>query len=380
MPVVPNEVEEPSEGWGVPGLHLGRLRLCGAWRLSGLGDVAGDAVPGDGLAECAADDRVDVADGAGGQTARLAVASAMVEELGVEAVEDPGVELLETDAADAGAALAVASTIAVSVVLLVTRIHVAELADSDELSSGYRSLQLLGTALVGVPAFIGAFWGAPLVARELEAGTHRLAWTQSVTRRRWLATKLAIAGAIAVVVSGVFSLLFTWWSLPFDRLGNRIGTANFGQRGIAPIAYALFALVLGTLLGTVIRRTQPAMAATLAGFFVVNTPQHLPVESSSPPSRTQYVQVSVGARLVIRADFYRTSTGGVGYGLPAALYPTRLQRATHPAVGEVVTPEVVSLLQRSRGECKRRAANVGRRTAGHLHGRSPLEQDRSIQP
>jgi hypothetical protein len=167
------------------------------------------------------------------------------------------------------AALAVASTIAVSVVLLVTRTHVAQLADSDELSSGYKSLQLLGTALIGVPAFIGAFWGAPLVARELEAGTHRLAWTQSVTRRRWLATKLAIAGAIAVVVTGVFSLIFTWWSLPFDRLGNRIGTANFGQRGIAPIAYALFALILGTLLGTVIRRTLPAMAATLAGFFVV---------------------------------------------------------------------------------------------------------------
>jgi hypothetical protein len=67
----------------------------------------------------------------------------------------------------------------------------------------------------------------------------------------------------------VFSLLFTWWSAPFDRFGNRIGTANFGQRGIAPVAYALFALILGTLLGAIIRRTLPAMAATLAGFFVV---------------------------------------------------------------------------------------------------------------
>jgi hypothetical protein len=160
-------------------------------------------------------------------------------------------------------------TAAVVVVLLVTRDHVAARAGSEELSTGYESLRLFGTALVGVPAFIGAFWGAPLVARELEAGTHRLAWTQSVSRRRWLATKLAIAIAWAVVVTGVLSLLFTWWSLPFDRLGNRIGTANFGQRGIAPIAYAVFALILGTLLGTLIRRTLPAMAATLAAFFVV---------------------------------------------------------------------------------------------------------------
>ena len=46
--------------------------------------------------------------------------------------------------------------------------------------------------LAVVPAVVGAFWGAPLVARELEAGTHRLAWTQSVTRGRWLATRLGL--------------------------------------------------------------------------------------------------------------------------------------------------------------------------------------------
>jgi ABC-2 family transporter protein len=152
---------------------------------------------------------------------------------------------------------------------VVTHGRVAALAGTDDLSPGYEALRLLGTGLIGVPAFIGAFWGAPLVARELEMGTHRLAWTQSVSRRRWLATKLAIAAVASALLTAVFSAAFTWWSLPFDRLGNRVGTANFGQRGIAPIAYALFALVLGTLLGTLIRRTVPAMAATLFAFFVV---------------------------------------------------------------------------------------------------------------
>jgi hypothetical protein len=156
----------------------------------------------------------------------------------------------------------------VTVVLVLTRDHVAGVADPEELSTGYKSLRLLGTVLIGVPAFIGAFWGAPLLAQELEAGTHRLAWTQSVTRRRWLATKLGVTALAAVIVTGVFSLAFTWWSLPFDRFGNRIGTANFGQRGIAPIAYAVFALSLGTLAGAILRRTLPAMAATLVGFFV----------------------------------------------------------------------------------------------------------------
>jgi hypothetical protein len=76
-------------------------------------------------------------------------------------------------------------------------------------------------------------------------------------------------GAVAAGLTALFSLVFTWWSVPFDRLGNRIGTANFGQRGIAPIAYALFALVLGALLGAIARRTLPAMATTLVVFFVV---------------------------------------------------------------------------------------------------------------
>ena len=39
---------------------------------------------------------------------------------------------------------------------------------------------------------IGLFWGAPLVTRELEAGTFRLAWNQSVPRSRWIAVKLGL--------------------------------------------------------------------------------------------------------------------------------------------------------------------------------------------
>jgi ABC-type transport system involved in multi-copper enzyme maturation permease subunit len=172
-------------------------------------------------------------------------------------------------------ALAVA---AATVVLVATHGHVAG-ADLDDLGTGYQSLRLLGTGLIGLPAFLGAFWGAPLIARELESGTHRLVWTQGVSRRRWLTTRLAVLALAAVALTSLASLVFTWWSLPFDGTGNRIGTANFGQRGIAPMAYALFAIALGTLLGAVIRRTLPAMAATLLGFFVVRFTFQLVVRS-----------------------------------------------------------------------------------------------------
>ena len=53
------------------------------------------------------------------------------------------------------------------------------------------------TLVLVVPALIGMFWGAPLIAHELETGTFRLAWTQSVSRRRWLLVKMGLVGLAA---------------------------------------------------------------------------------------------------------------------------------------------------------------------------------------
>jgi ABC-2 family transporter protein len=120
-------------------------------------------------------------------------------------------------------------------------------------------------AMYILPALIGAFWGAPLVARELEAGTHRLAWNQSVTRTRWLATKLAIVGGASMVTMGLLSLGVTWYSHRIDQgTSEQIQPNLFGARGIVPVAYAAFAFGLGVAAGVLIRRTIPAMAATLA--------------------------------------------------------------------------------------------------------------------
>jgi ABC-type transport system involved in multi-copper enzyme maturation permease subunit len=132
----------------------------------------------------------------------------------------------------------------------------------------YRFLQAALDALVlVVPALIGVFWGAPLVAREIEGGTFRLAWTQSVTRTRWLAIKLAVVGLSSLAVAGLLSLMVTWWSSPVDTVNaNRFSSAAFGLRGLVPIGYAAFAFAFGVTAGALIRRTLPAMATTLVGF------------------------------------------------------------------------------------------------------------------
>jgi hypothetical protein len=120
--------------------------------------------------------------------------------------------------------------------------------------------------LTVLPLLAGVFVGAPLIARELEFGTYRFAWTQGVSRRHWLLSKTALLAAGTVVASGAASLVVMWWRSPFDRLGGRIGPSAFDVEGIVVPAYALFALALGVLAGLVFRRTVAAMTATLVSF------------------------------------------------------------------------------------------------------------------
>jgi ABC-type transport system involved in multi-copper enzyme maturation permease subunit len=137
-------------------------------------------------------------------------------------------------------------------------------------STSVHVLQLSATVLAVVPGLAGVFWGAPLVARELETGTYQLAWAQSVSRSRWLIVKLVLAGLVAMVATGLLSLMVTAWSGPLNQLSlDRFGYGQFGEQGIVPAAYAAFAFVLGVAAGLLIRRTLPAMAATLLAFTAV---------------------------------------------------------------------------------------------------------------
>jgi ABC-type transport system involved in multi-copper enzyme maturation permease subunit len=128
----------------------------------------------------------------------------------------------------------------------------------------------LGILVIVVPGLVGLFWGAPLIARELETGTYRLAWTQSISRTRWMLVKLAVVALASMAVAGLLSLMITWWANPLDKVNaNRFTPPYFDERGIVAIGYAAFAIALGITLGLLIRRTVPAMATTLAAFVLV---------------------------------------------------------------------------------------------------------------
>jgi hypothetical protein len=120
--------------------------------------------------------------------------------------------------------------------------------------------------LIVLPALAGLFVGAPLLARELETETYRFAWTQGVTRRRWLLSKTTLLGIGTVLAAAAASAIVMWWRSPFDTLEGRISPGGFDLEGIVVPAYALYALAIGVLAGLVFRRTVAAMTATLVAF------------------------------------------------------------------------------------------------------------------
>ena len=129
---------------------------------------------------------------------------------------------------------------------------------------------LFGTAMIAIPVILGIFWGAPLVARELETRTGLLVWNQSVSRTRWLAIKLGLVGLAVMAVAGLLSLMVTWAASPIDRVNmNWLQPAVFSERGVVPVGYATFAFALAVTAGMLIRRTVPAMAVTLTVFTAI---------------------------------------------------------------------------------------------------------------
>ncbi len=147
--------------------------------------------------------------------------------------------------------------------------HTACLQQQPPLVSGATTGALLMVGLT-VPAVLGALWGAPLVAHELESRTSDFAWAQSVTRTRWLTAKAGWLLLAAAACGVTIAALITWWSGPDNALAaNAFQPGQFDIQGIVPVGYSVFAMALGIAAGTVARRTLPAIAITLGGFIAL---------------------------------------------------------------------------------------------------------------
>ncbi len=132
-----------------------------------------------------------------------------------------------------------------------------------------------GFVLQPVPALIGAFVGPLVLARELETGTFRYAWTQGFGRWRWTLAKLMLLGVAVAALAGAFSVLVSWYYQPYLAPGRLYSPTSpllhwlFDLRGVAFTAWTLAAFAVGVLAGMLIRRVVPAIVATLAGYTVL---------------------------------------------------------------------------------------------------------------
>jgi hypothetical protein len=139
-------------------------------------------------------------------------------------------------------------------------------------SSVWPLANILSLLMGLAPVLLGAFAGAPLLARELETGTFRYAWTQGFGRERQAIAKLALLGLTLAVLAWAFSELFSWFFQPFlwvEQLNQMATESVFDTRGLVFPAFTLVSFVIGAFLGMFFRRIIPAMAATLGVYFVI---------------------------------------------------------------------------------------------------------------
>jgi ABC-type transport system involved in multi-copper enzyme maturation permease subunit len=132
----------------------------------------------------------------------------------------------------------------------------------------WSTAEAIAALLQAVPALIGAFAAAPVLARELETGTFRYAWTQGFGRERWTLAKLVPLAVTVAAAAGAFSVLFSWYFGPFFAQGQQTPLAPtvFDLRGVAFAGWTLTAFAIGALASMLIRRVVPAIAATLAAW------------------------------------------------------------------------------------------------------------------
>jgi hypothetical protein len=249
-----------------------------------------------------------------------------------------------------------------------TASHTCGNLSSSTLFLGSHAIGFLVIMTLGVPAVLGILAGAPLLAHEFETGTNQYAWTQSVTRRRWLAVKAGWLLLAAAAIGAIVSALVTWWSGPNNALqANAFDPGRFDIMGIVPVGYAVFATALGITAGALLRRTLPAIAVTLAGFIVVRAVIFMALRRSFMTAVTSYFPIGsgfapVGSAWQLSAGFVGAngqplllplSTNGAvigggadGVGLPVSSLPAACQQlAGNGRLGPAAYHAVVSCAQ-----------------------------------
>jgi hypothetical protein len=179
------------------------------------------------------------------------------------------------------------------------------------LASGINA-QTVPFLLLAVPVLVGAFVGGPALARELESGTFRFAWTQGAGRVRLAAARLVPLAAVLTAAAYGLSALFSWYIGPFVQSGvtGRFPMQLFGTMGTDFAAWTLFSFALAAFAGVLLRRTVTAVAASLVVLTAadVATMMALRQHYMSPLAVTGAEPAGTGNWVV--GNWFTTASGG----------------------------------------------------------------------
>jgi hypothetical protein len=126
--------------------------------------------------------------------------------------------------------------------------------------------------VVAIPVLLATFFGLSLIGREYTDGTNLLAWTQGISRRKWLTAKMAwTLGATVSAAAVVVALHTWWWHTGNDLWLTRFQPLDFAVQGIVPIAITFFAVAVAIALGAWFKRTLPALGALLVIIIVTQS-------------------------------------------------------------------------------------------------------------
>lgn len=137
---------------------------------------------------------------------------------------------------------------------------------STEFEGGTVTMPIVGfyalMVQIGFGGVVGMFWGAPLIARELEERTYFVAWGQDVTPVEWLRGKLLVLGVLAVLLGALVGA-------GDGYVGSSRSWSSFEATPLVQAGYAVLGLAIGVLVGLLTRHVLTAIAGTLVFFLLV---------------------------------------------------------------------------------------------------------------
>ena len=119
---------------------------------------------------------------------------------------------------------------------------------------------LAAALLIFLSFAAGLFLGVPIVARELERGTTRLAWSLAPSRMRWFLARMVpvlVLVGILTFIAGVASDRYLAAATTETDLSNSF--TSFGFRGVLIASRAVFIFAVAVAVGAIVGRALPAV-------------------------------------------------------------------------------------------------------------------------